>query len=213
MTSTRRAAVTAIASVTLFVVLIGSAVAQNNASDASKLVEVLQLKTGDVVAEIGAGGGELTIALAKHLAPAGRVFTSELGDDRISKLRSAIKQSGATNVEVIQGAAEHANLNDGCCDAVFMRNVYHHFNNPSTMNASIFRALKPGGRVAVIDFTPRNSAPVAAPGKRGEDAAHGVSTEVVASELKAAGFQIVTTEDRGEARDQRWFLVVATKPQ
>ena len=213
MTSPRPVAVATTAALILFVVLVGPALTQNNASDASKLVDVLQLQSGHGVAEIGAGGGELTIALAKHVGPTGRVFTSELGADRLAKLQSAIKQSGAANVEVIQGQAEHANLRDGCCDAVFMRNVYHHFNNPSTMNASIFRALKPGGRVAIIDFSPRNNAPVAAPGKRGEDAAHGVSTEVVTSELKAAGFQIVTTEDRGEARDQRWFLVVATKPQ
>jgi predicted methyltransferase len=213
MTSKRRGALRASASLILFVVLTAATFAQNNASDAAKLVDVLQLKTGSVVAEIGAGAGELTVALAKHVGPSGRVFTSELGADRLSSLQSAIKKSGATNVEVIQGEAEHANLSDGCCDAVFMRNVYHHFNNPTTMNASIFRALKPGGRVAVIDFSPRNNAQVAAPGKRGEDAAHGVSTEVVVSELKAAGFQIVTTEDRPDAGAQRWFLVVAAKPQ
>jgi predicted methyltransferase len=182
--------------------------AQNNASDTSKLIEVLQLKPGSIVAEIGAGGGELTVAIAKHVGPSGRVYTSELGADRLTKLRDAVSKSGADNVQVIEGQAAHANLPDGCCDAVFMRNVYHHFADPTTMNASILRALKPGARVAVIDFTPRNNAAIAAPGKRGEDSAHGVSTDVVSGELKAAGFLVVTTEDRGE----RWFLVVGAKP-
>jgi predicted methyltransferase len=181
--------------------------AQNNTSDAAKLIEVLQLKPGSVVAEIGAGGGELTLALAKHVGPEGRVYTSELGNERLTKLRDAVAKSGAANVQVIAGHDTHANLEEGCCDAVFMRNVYHHFSDPSTMNASIFKALKPGARVAVIDFMPRNNAAIGAPGKRGSDAAHGVSTDVVASELKAAGFEIVTTEDRGE----RWFLVVGEK--
>ena len=181
---------------------------QNNTSDASKLIDVLQLKPGSVVAEIGAGGGELTVAIARHVGATGLVYSSELGTDRVTKLRDAVAKSGASNVQVIEGQAAHANLTDGCCDAVFMRNVYHHFGDPTTMNASIFKALKPGARVAVIDFTPRNNAPIAAAGKRGEDASHGVSVDVVSTELKAAGFEIVTTEDRGE----RWFLVVGAKP-
>lgn len=183
--------------------------AQNNASDTSKLIEVLQLKPGHVVAEIGAGGGDLTVAIAKHVTPSGRVYTSELGSDRLAKLRDAVGRSGVTNIDVVEGQEAHANLADGCCDALFMRNVYHHIADPTTMNASIFRALKPGARVAVIDFAPRNNAPIGPPGKRGDNAAHGVNTDVVAAELKAAGFQIVTTEDRG----QRWFLVVGVKAQ
>ena len=182
--------------------------AQNNTSDTAKLIDVLQLKPGHVVAEIGAGGGDLTIAIAKHVGSTGRVYTSELGTERLTKLRDAIAKSGVTNVQVVDGHEAHVNLPDACCDAVFMRNVYHHFMDPATMNASILRALKPGARVAVIDFSPRNNAPIAAPGKRGDNAAHGVNTEVVSSELKAAGLQIVSAEDRGE----RWFLVVATKP-
>ena len=191
-------------------VLLTAAVdAQNNASDTSKLIEVLELTPGDVVAEIGAGSGDLTVAIAKHVAPSGRVYTSELGSDRLAKLRHAIAKGGATNVEVVEGRAADANLEAGCCEAVFMRNVYHHFADPAMMNASIFRALKPGARVAIIDFAPRNNAPVGPPGQRGDNAAHGVNTDIVAAELKAAGFEIVTTEDRG----QRWFLVVGAKPQ
>jgi ubiquinone/menaquinone biosynthesis C-methylase UbiE len=194
--------------VTVLVVLTSSlAVAQNNASDAAKLIDVLQLKPGHVVAEIGAGGGELTVALAKHVGPEGRVFTSELGSDRIAKLRAAVSRGDASNIQVVEGQEAHANLPDGCCDAIFMRNVYHHFADPTTMNASFMRALKPGGRVAIIDFEPRNNKPVGPPGRRGDDSAHGVSTDVVASELKAAGLETVTTEDRGE----RWFLVVGVK--
>ena len=182
--------------------------AQDNAADSRTLIDVLQLGPGDVVAEIGAGGGELTIALAKQVAPSGRVLTSELGAERLARLRAAVEKSGARNIEVVDGHEAHANLPDACCDAVFMRNVYHHFNNPQTMNASFMRALKPGARIAVIDFPPRNNAATAAPGQRGEDRAHGVGADVVADELTAAGFQIVSTDDR----PARWFIVVAVKP-
>ena len=184
------------------------AYAQNNASDTARLIEVLQLKPGSVVAEIGAGGGDLTVAIAKHVGATGRVFTSELGAERLTKLRDAVSKAGAGNVQVVEGQEAQANLPDGCCDAIFMRNVYHHFGDPTTMNASFLRALKPGARIAVIDFPPRNKAAIAEPGKRGEDAHHGVSAQVVAEELKAAGFQVTLSEDRPE----RWFIVVATKP-
>ena len=181
--------------------------AQNDTADTATFIEVLQLKPGSIVAEIGAGGGDLTIAIAKHVGPTGRVYTSELGEQRLSGLRAAVEKSGVSNVQVIEGREAEANLPDGCCDALFMRNVYHHFGNPTTMNASFARALKPGGRIAVIDFRPRNNAPTAAPGKRGENAAHGVTPDVIAEELKAAGFQIVSSTDR----NNNWFVVVATK--
>lgn len=191
----------------LFALAAWPALAQNNAADTETLIKLLQLEPGHVVAEIGAGGGALTIALAKHVGPDGRVFTSELGDERLAKLRGAIEKSGASNVQVVEGQAAHANLPDGCCDAIFMRNVYHHIGDPTTMNASVVRALKPGARVAVIDFPPRNNGATAPPGKRGETSAHGVTAEVVASELEAAGLTIISTEDR----PNRWFVVVAQK--
>ena len=184
------------------------AFAQNNATDTETLIKVLQLQPGHVVAEIGAGGGELTIAIARHVGPEGRVFTSELGAERLAKLRGVVEKSGLSQVQVVEGHEAHANLEDGCCDAIFLRNVYHHFGDPATMNESIARALKPGARVAVIDFPPRNNAGTAPAGKRGESAAHGVAAEVVATELKAAGLAIVSTEDR----PNRWFLVIAQKP-
>jgi ubiquinone/menaquinone biosynthesis C-methylase UbiE len=180
--------------------------AQNNATDTKKLIEVLQLKPGSVVAEIGAGSGDLTIALARHVGPTGRVYTTELGADRLRRLREAVGKNGLTNVEVVEAQEAHANLPEECCDAIFMRDVYHHFGDPPSMNASFLRALKPGARIAVIDFTPPKE--TAEPGKRTKDGSHGVTAEVTANELKAAGFEIVSSEER----TKRSFIVVGSKP-
>ena len=196
----------------------GAVWAQDNAADTKRLIEALRLKPGDVVAEIGAGGGELTLALAQHLGASGKVLTSELGAERIQRLRTAIEKSGATNVQVVEGHETRANLPDGCCDAIFMRNVYHHFGDPPAMHASFLRALKPGGRIAIIDFAPRKG-DTAPPGKRGEDASHGVSETVVAGELKAAGFALVSQPVEalpprsGPNSADRWFIVLGEKTQ
>lgn len=182
------------------------AAAQNNAADAERLIEVLALKPGSVVAEIGAGNGALTIAIARHVGTDGRVYTNELGDSRLRSLREAVDKSGVANVQVVEGRDAEGNLPDNCCDAIFMRNVYHHFGDTARMNASLFRALRPGARIAIIDFPPRGDAATAPPGQRSERA-HGVDPETVAGELKAAGFEVLTTDARGE----RWFVVVARK--
>jgi predicted methyltransferase len=184
-----------------------AASAQDNAADAATLISELKLAPGSVAAEIGAGGGELTVAIARHVGPGGRVISTELGADRVQRLRQAAEK-GADNITVIEGHENRTNLPDACCDAVFLRNVYHHFGDPPAMNGSILRALKPGGRVAVIDFPPRNNRATAPPGKRGEDASHGVSAAAFAAELEAAGFQIVKSEER----PSRWFIVVGAKP-
>jgi predicted methyltransferase len=180
--------------------------AQDNGADASRLIEILQLDAGDVVAEIGAGNGALSIAIAKHVGPTGRVYTSELPGN-LDRLRAAVDKAAVANIQVIEARVEDANLPEGCCDALFMRNVYHHFTAPPKMNASFMQALKPGGRLAIIDFAPRGR-PAAGAAKRTEDSGHGVRRETVVSELEAAGFDVTTTEERSA----RWFLVAAVKP-
>lgn len=181
--------------------------AQDNATDAARLIEVLQLDAGDVVAEVGAGNGSLTMAIARHVGPTGRVYTSEMPSN-LERLRSAVAKSDLSHIQVVEGKADSANVPDGCCDALFLRNVYHHFSVPAAMNASFLRALKPGGRLVIIDFPPRGNAATAPPEKRGESSSHGVSAETVVNELKAAGFEVTTTEER----PNRWFLVAAVKP-
>ncbi len=194
-------------SIIVVAVATGVVCGQNNQADTATLIEALQLGPGSVVAEIGAGDGDITVALASHVGTRGRVYTSELGQERLARLRSAVEKAAAANVEIVEGRDREANLPDACCDAIFMRNVYHHFTDPAAMHASFLRALKPGGRIAIIDFRP--PAATAAPGQRAANGSHGVSDDTVAAELSAAGFDVLSTDERGN----RWFIVVAAKPR
>lgn len=178
-----------------------------NTDDANWLIEVLELKEGSVVADIGAGDGDETIEIAKHVGSDGHVYSTELGSEKIQNLRSAINGTELNNVTVIEGDPIQTNLPEQCCDALYMRRVYHHFEDPASMNQSLWNSLKPGGRLAVIDFEPRGSE--AEPSGRDSNDQHGVTAETVVNELEQAGFQLVSSENKS-GRD---IYVVMEKPE
>ncbi len=182
--------------------------AAQDSADVEWLIKVLEIRAGAVVGEIGAGGGELTFAIARAAGESGRVFSNELNKDRAKDIERQAEKAGLKNVTVVEGRELETNFPDQCCDAIFMRNVYHHFGDPPAMNASLLNSLKPGGRLAVIDFTPPpppgGENP---PGRRGEDNHHGITAPTLESELKAAGFEIVSSELKN-----RTVTVVARRP-
>lgn len=195
------------ATITFFsCLMLTSLAACQNSADVDWLIDVLELKEGEVVAEIGAGDGDETLAIAEYIGPNGRIYSSELGSDSIEELRDEIDDAEVSNVTVVEGHPNRTNLPDECCDAIFMRRVYHHFKDPAAMNESLLQSLKPGGRLAVIDFEPRDSE--ADPSSRASGGSHGVTNETVVEELKQAGFKLISSDQRS-GRD---IYVVMEKP-
>jgi ubiquinone/menaquinone biosynthesis C-methylase UbiE len=187
----------------------GTAKAQDElASDAARLVSALELRPGQAVADIGAGGGQLALALAREVGPSGQVYATELSEGRLRDIRQAVDSAGLRNVTVIEAHATRTNLPEQCCDALVLRRVYHHFDEPHLMNASMRQSLKPGGFLAVIDFDP-DSAESADPAQRATGNQHGVTSATVVRELGEAGFEVVTVEEG--SRSGR-FMVVARRP-
>ena len=205
---TARASALTLALVTLVVTGVVAAQQAGSTISTGRIFESLSLAEGMTVCEMGAGDGELSIAAAKAVGPGGRVYTSELGDDRIRTLRERVQSSGLSNIAVVAGDAVKTNFPEGSCDALFMRNVYHHFMDPPALNASLFASVKPGGRVSVVDFTPPGRE-AERPADRAKDGMHGIASETLAAELKAAGFEPVASE----AGAQRWFMVVVARPK
>jgi SAM-dependent methyltransferase len=164
--------------------------------DAPKLVELLELKPGMAVADVGSGGGAMTVVLG-HWNTGGRVFATDVTERALRATREYATKEGLTNVTVIEGAAAATNLPDACCDAIFLRNVYHHITSPEAFNKSLVASLKPGGRLAVIDFEDRKGRPSDVPkGVPANRGGHGVPPGVVVDELKAAGLTHVRTIER-----------------
>jgi predicted methyltransferase len=211
----RRRGLTFASALGLVLMLAAPALRADDASEAQRLFELMELKPGMSVGEVGGGNGGMTVEMAKRLGPEGHVYSSELSADRRADIRAAATRTHLTNITVIESSDRTANLPEGCCDAIFMRNVYHHFTKPGEMDRSLVAALKPGGRLGVIDFVPSpgSSVPDGVPANRG---GHGVRPELVIDELSSAGMTSTGPGvgwPNGEAKPgDRNFLVLFRKP-
>lgn len=175
-----------------------------------QLVDVLQLKPGMTVADVGAGFGATTVVLGKWLGD-GHVFATDIGARQLQVIREYVAKEGLKNVTVLEGAAAATNLPAACCDAIFMRDVYHHVTATDAFNTSVLASLKPGGRLAIIDFVPQPGSKLPA-GVAANRGGHGIPTSVVVDEFKAAGFTHVRTFDKWPPGDKNpLFLVLFTK--
>lgn len=184
------------------------------AKEVPKLAELFGLEPGMTVADVGAGGGAVAASMSKWLGPNGRVYATDIGQAQLAEIRELVAREGLSNVTVLEGAAQSTNLPRSCCNAIFMRDVYHHLTQARDVNDSVRDALKPGGRFAVMDFEPEpgSKVPDGVPENRG---GHGIQPSLVISEVTASGLQHVTTMSKWPPGDDRarLYLVLFRKPQ
>lgn len=175
-----------------------------------RLVELFELQPGMTVADIGAGFGAWTIGFARVVGPTGRVYSSDIGERQLASLRQTMTREGLTNVTVLEAGARSTNLPAGCCDAILIRDVYHHLTAPGEITSSVAAALKPGGRLVVVDFPPRpnSNVPTGVPANRG---GHGVPVDVVIAEVTAAGLTHVSSDPQWSGPGGRLFLTLFQK--
>jgi ubiquinone/menaquinone biosynthesis C-methylase UbiE len=169
--------------------------AQGDANDEIKrLAALMAWKPGAVVADIGAGDGRWAFAAAHAVGATGKVFATEIDKEKLAKLRDDVAKRQLQNVVVLESREADTSLPAECCDAIFLRRVYHHLTKPADFDAALLRTLKPGGRLAIIDFPPRSGLdPVeGVPANRG---GHGIPEKIVIEELTAAGLQLEKTVD------------------
>jgi ubiquinone/menaquinone biosynthesis C-methylase UbiE len=155
----------------------------------ARLAELMGWKAGILVADIGAGDGKYTFAAVERAGAAGKVFATEIDAKKLAELREEVAKRKLENVMVVESKEADTNLPAGCCDAIFLRRVYHHLTKPVEFDANLARSLKSGGRLAIIDFAPRAGLePVeGVPSNRG---GHGIPEKIVIEELSAAGLQV-----------------------
>ncbi len=166
----------------------------DSADEINRLATLMHWRSGISVADIGAGDGSYSFAAVQHVGSLGKVFATGIDSEKLAKLRAEVKKRNLQNVIVVESAAADTNLPPACCDAIFLRRVYHHLTKPAEFDANLVRSLKPGARLAIIDFPPRQGLdPVeGVPSNRG---GHGIPEKIVIAELTAAGLQLAETVD------------------
>lgn len=118
----------------------------------TKCIASLELKPGDVVADLGAGSGYYTFRMAKIVGEKGRVYAVEIQDEMIAELRKRIEKQKVANVEVVKSTESDTKLPESSVDLLIMVDVYHELAFPYEVMTSVRKALKPGGRVVLVEY-------------------------------------------------------------
>ena len=152
------------------------------------IVAACKIKPGMAVADVGAGTGLLTRLFAKAVGAEGKVYAVDITEAFVRHIEKTCKEQKIENVTGIVCSTDSAKLPANSVDLVMICDTYHHFEFPLKTMASVHEALRPGGRVVVIDF-------VREEGKNSEWIMNHVRAgqEVVAKEVESAGFKVVET--------------------
>jgi FkbM family methyltransferase len=171
------------------------------------------VRPGAVVADIGAGDGFFTVRLSRAVGPDGRVHAVDVASDALRRLRTRIGDEQLSNVEVVEGAFDDPKLAPGSIDAALIVNAYHEMNQHQAMLTKIRAALKPGGRLVIVE-------PIASSRRdsRREDQTrnHEIGVDFVREDARAAGLSQVLVQDpftsRPQGNDEEWLLVLTPAP-
>lgn len=118
-----------------------------------KIVAALGVEPGTSVADIGAGTGFFLEHFAKAVGAEGSVYAVEISPKFVEHIEELAAAKKLSNVKAVLGSDRSVKLPDGSIDLALIVETYHHFDAPAEVMASIHRALRPGGRVALIDMT------------------------------------------------------------
>lgn len=176
-----------------------------SAQESKRLAEVMHLRPGMVVADVGAGDGEWSEKLAGFVGEEGHVYATEIEDDDVEKLRKRFDDAQLSNVSAVLGRVDDTGLPVGCCDVVLLRMVYHHFTEPEKMRYSLHRSLRPGGLLVVVDISPQKGWRKL-PGVP-ERGGHGIPPEELVEELTTDCFHLVERRDKWNGDQDRYLAV------
>jgi ubiquinone/menaquinone biosynthesis C-methylase UbiE len=164
------------------------------------IISKLELKPGQVVADLGAGPGVISLPMAKAVAPNGKVYAVDIDQAFINHIAMRAKEQHVANVTPILGKPSDPGLPAQDVDVALFHDVLHHIQDRATYLKSTAKYVKPNGRIAIIELSPTG-------GSHREDPGLQVTKEQAKGWLAAAGFKPVQEFD-GLPED-KWFVVYA----
>jgi|SRR5690348_2756707 len=152
----------------------------------TEVMDALGLKSGSAVADVGAGEGYFTFHFAQRVGPSGKVYAEDLREKEMTDLQARAQKENLPQIQTIVGAPNDPKLPVGTLDAILVCNAYHEFHDYDAMLQGMYKALKPGGVIGIIDA-------FAEPGQPRESyyQPHHIPKELVRSDLTHNGFQFV----------------------
>jgi ubiquinone/menaquinone biosynthesis C-methylase UbiE len=151
-------------------------------------LDVLKIRKGATVADVGAGSGFVTERLAKRVGPAGKVFANDVQPQMLEMLKRRLERKRITNVELVQGAIDDPRLPKESVELALLVDVYHEFSEPQAMLRHLRDALTPGGRLVLLEYRKEDpSIPI-----RFE---HKMTVAEAKLEVEAEGFRLAKVDE------------------
>jgi putative heme-binding domain-containing protein len=147
------------------------------------LVNALEIREGARVADIGAGTGYFTWRLAQHAGPTGKVIAVDIQQKMLDLAAETVKQHGLVNVDYLLGSESDPKLPQRSLDMVFIAYSYHEFSQPETIMDAVRRALKPAGRLVIVEYAKESSLAPAS-------SLHKMSFDEIRTEIEPMGFDL-----------------------
>lgn len=174
-----------------------------------EVMDALGIQAGTAVADVGSGDGYFSFHLARRVGADGRVYAVDIDDGALKKLRREAEKEGLGQIETIVGAKDDPRLPPDSVDVVLVVNAYHEMRDYDAMLAGFYRALRPGGRLGIIEAEDE-------PGKPRETyySRHRLPEELVREDAERAGF-VFAREEPGFTRPngpKEFYFLVFEKP-
>ena len=168
-----------------------------------KALDALTLRPGMIIADVGAGSGYFTLRMARRVAPQGRVYATDIQPRMIELLQQNTQRAGIKNVEAVLSTESDARLPANSLDLILLVDVYHEFSQPEKMLAGLRQALKPEGRLVLLEYRKEDpNVPI-----RLE---HKMTVAEVKAELESASFRMDRVID---SLPRQHILIFTRKPQ
>jgi ubiquinone/menaquinone biosynthesis C-methylase UbiE len=164
-------------------------------------IDAIKIEKGSTVADVGAGSGYMTVRMARKVGPAGKVYANDIQPEMLMLLRQRLAKERITNVETVLGSADDPKLPGAMLDLILMVDVYHELQQPQAMLRHMREALKPGGRLVLLEYRKEDpSIPI-----RIE---HKMTVADAKLEIEAEGFKL----SKVDAVLPRQHILIFTRP-
>ena len=154
-----------------------------------QILDALGVAEGSTVADIGAGAGWFTIQLARRVGPNGTVYAQDVQRQMLEAIRRRVAREGLQNVQTRLGTGSKPNLPERTFDAILVVDVYDAVDEPVPLLRNLAAALKPGGRLGIVNYKPGNGGPGPGP-----DEGIRVDSASVERDASAAGLRVLARQ-------------------